>query len=326
MKKTIGLLVALCMVLLMLAGCSNSGQSGGDSSKKSVDVKMGTEAWIGYGPWWIAEKAGIFKKNGINIEIIMFKQDSDINAAFASDKIQFANIASHTAMKMKANNDLNLKGVVFLDESKTADAMITKSKYKNLAALKGKKIAYEEGTTSDLLFRQAVKSSGLSMSDFKVVYMAASDAGLALISNKVDAAVTYEPYISTIIKKDKSVHRIYSGEDSPGLISDMTVAKSSYISKNPKIKAKLQKIWDEALAYWKEHPEEGNKIVAEASGTSTDELPTILDGIKFFTLDEQKEDAESENLSKSLSNIKDILNGQKQLKKEIDVEKLIDIK
>ncbi|BBN97553.1 ABC transporter substrate-binding protein [Sporolactobacillus terrae] len=326
MKKIIVLLVAMCLAFLMLAGCSSS--SSGDkksSESKLVDLKMGTEAWIGYGPWWIADQAGIFKKNGINSDIIMFKQDADINAAFASDKIQFANIASHTAMKMKANNNLDLKGVAFLDESKTADAMITMSKYKDLAALKGKKIAYEEGTTSDLLFRQAVKSAGLSMKDFNVVYMAASDAGLALLSNKVDAAVTYEPYISTIMQKNKKVHRIYSGEDSPGLISDMTVAKSSYLSKNPGIKAKLQKVWDEALDYWKEHPDEGNKMVAEASGTSVDELPTIVEGIKFFTLDQQKDDASSGKLSKGLANIKGILNGQKQLKKDLDVDELIDI-
>ncbi|RYL96241.1 transporter substrate-binding domain-containing protein [Sporolactobacillus sp. THM7-7] len=324
MRKLWSTIGFILLFLLLITGCS-SGGNGQSSGNKKMDLKMGTEPWIGYGPWWIAEEKGIFKKNGINMEITMFKQDADINAAFASDKIQFANIASHTAMKMIANNDINLKTIVFMDESATADAVITTSKYKDLESLKGKKVAFEEGTTSDLLFRQAIKEQGLTPKDFNVVYMAASDAGLALISHKVDAAVTYEPYIAEIVKKDKSVHRIYTGKDSPGLISDMTAVKADYLEDHPDIKTKMQKVWDEAMDYWKAHPEEGNQIIANATGTSDDELPTILEGVKFFTVNEQKKSLDSGELEKGLDNIKSILDGQKQLKKDVDTHNILAI-
>lgn len=325
MKRKLSVAGLLLLVLLLVAGCGNNASSSSSGGKKLVDLQMGTEAWIGYGPWWIAKEKGIFKKNGINANIVMFKQDSDINAAFASDKVQVANIASHTAMRMAANNAIDLKSIVFMDQSMTADAMITSAKYKSLSALKGKKVAYEEGTTSDLLFHQAVKTQGLKPSDFKVVYMAASDAGLALLSGKVDAAITYEPYISSIIAKDKTVHSIYSGEQSPGLISDMTVVKSSYLKAHPEMKAKLQKVWSEAMTYWKAHPSEGNKIVADATGTSAGDLPTILKGIKFYTLSDQKQAAESGDLDKALTNIKNILTQQKELKKNISIKELLSI-
>ncbi|MFT8710088.1 MAG: ABC transporter substrate-binding protein [Sporolactobacillus sp.] len=325
MKKKLSIAGLVLMILVLIAGCGNSSSSSTSGDKKMVDVSMGTEAWIGYGPWWIAKEKGIFKKNGINANIVMFKQDSDINAAFASDKVQFANIASHTAMRMAANNGIAMKGIVFMDQSMTADAMITSAKYKNLAALKGKKIAYEQGTTSDLLFHQAVKTSGLKMSDFKIVYIDASDAGLALLSGKVDAAVTYEPYISSIMAKDKTVHRIYSGEQSPGLISDMTVVKSSYLKAHPELKTKLQTVWKEAMAYWKAHPKEGNQIVATATGTSAGDLPTILKGLKLYTLSQQKQAAQSGQLDKALTTIKTILTEQKELKKPISIKDMLSI-
>ena len=44
--------------------------------------------------------------------------------------------------------------------------------------------------------------------------MPAADAGAALIGKRVDAAVTYEPYISASAGDD-ALHRVYDAEQSP---------------------------------------------------------------------------------------------------------------
>ena len=227
---------------------------------------------------------------------------------------------------MIANNDLDIKIITFLDESLGADAMITTSEYKSLEDLKGKKIAFEEGTTSDILFRQAVSDHNLSVDDFEIVFMPASDAGLALLSGNVDAAVTYEPYISSIIAEDSNVHVIYSGENSPGLISDIAAVHTDFYNENPELIETLQKIWDEAMAFWKENPERGNEIIAKESGTEVDQLDPILEGIHFFTMDEQKDIVESGELLKKLENIKTILDSQEGLEKDFNLEDMVGIK
>ncbi|MCI1857163.1 MAG: ABC transporter substrate-binding protein [Sporolactobacillus sp.] len=318
--KKIHIITLVLVLLWVVTGCGNQA----NSDQKTTNLTMGVEPWIGYGPWWIADKKGIFKKNGLNVKITTFKQDSDINAAFASDKIKVANIASHTAIKMKGNNGIDLKSIVFLDESQTADAVISTKKYQSLDQLKGKKVAFEEGTTSDLLFRQALKAHHLTITDFKIVYMPASDAGLALSSGKVDAAVTYEPYIASITAKNASIHSIYTAKQSAGLISDVAAVKQSYLAKNKSIKSKLQKSWKESLSYWEKHKKEGNAIIAEATGTPSDQLPTILKGLKFFSLEEQKD--RQDELLKGYENIEKILLAQKTLKKAIDVSELLDMK
>ncbi|MFD2616437.1 ABC transporter substrate-binding protein [Terrilactibacillus laevilacticus] len=323
MKKLVGIIVMLSIVLTMLAGCNSKGNSSGGDMPT---YKMGLLPWTGYAPWYIAEDQGLFKKYKINVKLVSFKQDADLNAAFASDDIQLANIASHTALRMAGQNGLDIKSIVFLDESTKADAMITTGKYKSFADLKGKKVAYEEGTTSDLLFKQALKDNNLTSKDFKIVLSSAADAGIALASNKVDAAVTYEPYISEIKNKNKDIHSIYSGSDAPGLISDMTVVKTSFLKDNPKVQDKLEKIWDEALDYWKENPDKGNEIVAKGTGSTVEDLPPILDGIKFFSIDEQKQLMDSGELAKNIEKIKEILTSQEKFKNDVNVQNILSIK
>ena len=94
-------------------------------------------------------------------------------------------------------------------------------------------MAYEAGSTSDLLVNYALKENNMSIKDVKPVQMAASDAGLALIAGRVDVAVTYEPYISSALSQGNGFHVLYTAAQRPGLISDIAVAEKKFIQDNP---------------------------------------------------------------------------------------------
>ena len=81
--------------------------------------------------------------------MINFTADADINAALAAGQLQAGNIATHTAMTFIAAG-LPIKIVALLDVSMTADAIISRRLRHRLTGLKGKQVAYEEGTTSDI--------------------------------------------------------------------------------------------------------------------------------------------------------------------------------
>lgn len=331
-------LAAMCLTVGMLTACSGGGNdsnaqsgasassgAGGAATGEPLSFNMGVEPWVGYAPWWIAADQGIFKKYGLDVKVVSFNQDSDINAAFASDNIKVANIATHTAIKMVGNNGLSLNGIVLLDQSKKADAILSKGNVKSIADLKGKKVAFEEGTTSDLLLREALKENNMTIDDVQVVYMPASDAGLALLSGKVDAAVTYEPYISTVKSKGE-VQILFSGENAPGLISDLAVIKSDYLTAHPEVKDKLKQVWDETMAYWNSNKEAGNKIIAEKSGIDVADLPVILEGLNYYTSPDQEKLADSGEFLQAAKNIQDILANQKVLNKQVDLEQMFQLK
>lgn len=338
MKKKWSLLAVTGIALAMLSACGGGNQENASSSgtgespsasaaasEETLTFQMGVEPWVGYAPWWIAQEQGIFEKYGLDVTVVNFNQDSDINAAFASDKIKVANIATHTAIKMVGNNNLALNGIILLDESNEADAILAAGNAQSIADLKGKKVAFEEGTTSDLLLRQALSDNNMTIDDVEVVYMPASDAGLALLSGNVDAAVTYEPYISTV-KAKGDVQMLYSGENAPGLISDLTVIKSEYMSEHPEVKDKLRQVWDETMAYWESNPDEGNRIIGEKTGVDVAELPVILEGLRYFTSEDQLQMADSGEFLETASNIQTILTNQKVLDQQVDLNQMFQLK
>jgi ABC-type nitrate/sulfonate/bicarbonate transport systems, periplasmic components len=85
-------------------------------------VRIGTQPWIGYGPWWIAQEKGIFAKYGLEAELVDFVEDKEVNAAFASGQMDAANLATHTAIKLYAAG-LDVRIVLLEDASYQADAI-----------------------------------------------------------------------------------------------------------------------------------------------------------------------------------------------------------
>jgi NitT/TauT family transport system substrate-binding protein len=265
------------LLALLLSACS-------PKPVESTTVRIGTQPWIGYGPWWIAREKGLFEKNGLKAELIDFVEDKEVNAAFASGQMDAANLATHTAIKLYSAG-LGLKILILEDASYKADAVIAPSSVTSIADLKGKKIAYEEGTTSDLLINYALQQNGLSIADISPIFMPASDAGTTLIAGSVDVAVTYEPYITAAIAENPDLKILYSAAERPGLISDVLAVRSDL---SPEIKAKLLKVWDDALAFYKSNPEEAKAIIATAVGSKPEELITAFDGIQFYSISENK--------------------------------------
>jgi NitT/TauT family transport system substrate-binding protein len=121
--------------------------------------KLGLEPWLGYGQWRIAESHGLFGAHGLEkVELINFTEDKDIDAALASGALDGANIATHTAMGMAAAG-LPIKIVMLEDFSMSADAIIAGSAISGVADLKSKQVAFEQGTTSDILLNYALQSA-----------------------------------------------------------------------------------------------------------------------------------------------------------------------
>lgn len=269
----------LFAVLLMLSACS--------PQPKISKVRIGTQPWIGYGPWWIAQEKGLFAKYGLEAELVDFVQDTEVNAAFASGKMDAANVATHTAIKLFANG-LDLKIVLLEDASYQADAILAPKSITSIKDLAGKSVAYEEGSTSDLLLNYALAHYGLSLADIQPVPMPAADAGSALIAGKVEVAVTYEPYISAALAENPDLTLLYTAAERPGLISDVLIVNSKFARENPNAVRALLKVWDEAMAFYKSNPEEAQAIIAKAVGSSPEELKTAFDGVRFYDLSENR--------------------------------------
>lgn len=251
---------------------------------ESPNVIIGIQPWLGYGQWYIAKEKGFFNENGLtNVSMINFIEDKDINAALASGQIDGANVATHTAMSMVAAG-IPVKIILLLDTSKTSDAILVEPSIKTLADLKGKSIAYEEGTTSDILLRNALDKANIAWDQISPVPMPAASAGSALITKRVNVAVTYEPYITVSKANDASIQVLYDGAQVPGLISDAFVVRNEVIEKNPGKVYALVKSWNDAVRYYHQHTPDGRAIIAKGIGESPEEITTAFDGVEYLSI------------------------------------------
>ncbi|MCB0021838.1 MAG: aliphatic sulfonate ABC transporter substrate-binding protein, partial [Caldilinea sp.] len=286
MKTRILILLLAMLVMAVATGCTAvaPAPAAGDGAAMTT-VRIGTQPWIGYGPWWIAQEKGLFEKYGIQAELIDFVTDTEVNAAFASGNMDVANVASHTAIKLFANG-VDLSVVLLEDVSTTADAILAPSAIATVADLAGKTVAYEEGSTSDLLLNYALLQNNMSLSDINPAPMPAADAGAALIAGQVDSAVTYEPYISEAVNQNPDIKLLYTAAERSGLISDVLAARTPFATENPDVMRNLLKVWGEAVDFLRANPDEGRAIIAEAVGSSPEELVTAFEGVAFYNLDE----------------------------------------
>jgi NitT/TauT family transport system substrate-binding protein len=287
-------------------------------------VKMGIEPWLGYGQWHIAAKKGLFKQVGLDsVEIVNFTTDADINAALAAGQLQCGNIATHTAMNFIAAG-LPIKIVALLDVSKTADAMISDGSVSDIKGLKGKQVAYEEGTTSDILLNYALAQNGMTIADIERVPMPAADAGAALIAGKVPVAVTYEPYLTLAMQQNKAVKMIYSAGENPGLISDVFVVRDEFLAERPGQIVALLKAWDMALADYRADTAGGRAIISEAVGAKPEELATAFEGVVFYSLGENKTELAGSFTTKVIPEVHAAARKAGILKQDVDLSKAID--
>lgn len=285
--KSISKQFSRAAITLGLVGMIATGQASAQdkipAKPEPGTFKIGIEPWLGYGQWHVAASKDLFSKAGLEkVELVNFSEDKDINAALASGQLDAANIATHTAMGMVAAG-LPVKIVSLLDFSLKADAILAGSDIKSVADLKGKNIAFEEGTTSDILLNYALSSNGMTINDIVRVPMPAADAGTALIAGRVPVAVTYEPYISTALNQDKNIKLLFEAGKDPGLVSDVLVVREEVLKQKPGQVLAMIKAWDAALADYKVKTEEDRAIISKAVGASPDDLKSAFDGVQYYS-------------------------------------------
>lgn len=260
----------------------------GTASAGAEPVRLGLQPWLGYGPLWVAEQNGYFDDHGVDVELSNFNWDQDMTAALASGNLDVIAAATNTTIT-NINQGVDQKGFLVMDLAFEADAILAGSDIESISDLEGKTVAFENGTTSDLLINYALRENGMSIDDIEHVPMGASEAGLALIAARADAAVTYEPYASTALSQDDSYRVIMTAADKPGLISDMLTASSTWIEENPEAVRGLIRAWDDAIAFIRENPEEGGEMIAEAVGSPMEEFEPAFEGVRLYNVEENVE-------------------------------------
>jgi NitT/TauT family transport system substrate-binding protein len=193
--------------------------------------------------------------------------------------------------------------------------------------LVGRKVAYEQGTTSDLLIHYLLRSKGIPFNAIQVVNAPAADAGTLLIAGKVDVAVTYEPYISNALSANggtSGAHVLYSSKDAPGLISDFLTTRSDWLSTHKEAARRLILAWNDAMNYFATNRTDAIAIMADGVGAKPSDLTATLAGVKIFTVAENQSLYHNGELAREYQGVGDTLAAQGTIQAPVPFDQVVD--
>ena len=223
-------------------------------------VSIGMSGWTGFAPLSLAEKAGIFKKNGVDVTIKMIPQ-KDRHLAIASGDVQCAATTVETYINWNANG-VPITQVVQLDKSYGADGMAARNNIAKIPDLKGKTVGVDApGTSSYFALAWMLKKNGLTMKDVKMTTLSPQAAASAFnAGTDIDAAMTYEPYLSSV-RDNKTAGKIIATTLDYPMVMDTFGCTPKFIKENGKLVQAMVNSYFEALEMIKSDPAKSNEIM-----------------------------------------------------------------
>jgi NitT/TauT family transport system substrate-binding protein len=110
------------------------------------------------------------------------------------------------------------------------------------------------------------------------------DAGNAFLMREVDAAVTWQPWL-TQGEQSEHGHLLAGSSATPGLIVDCLLAKPDVLNGRMAEFRALTRAWDAAVHYVEAHPAEANQIMARNVGGWLEDpavFAETLKGVRFY--------------------------------------------
>ena len=226
---------------------------------QDVKVAIGISGWTGFAPLTLANQAGIFKKNGLDVDLKKIPQ-KDRHLAIASGDVQCAATTVETWVVWNANG-VATKQIFQMDKSYGADGMAVRNNVAKIADLKGKTVAASApGTAPYFTLAWFLKKNGLSVKDVTVVNLEPGPAAQAFVAGQNDAAMTYEPYLSTVRSAPQAGKIIATTLDYP-MIMDTFGCTPKFLADNPKAAQALTDSYFEAVAMIQKDPAKSYEIM-----------------------------------------------------------------
>ena len=260
--------IALLASLPIIGGCEKS------SEPMAKPILVGTNAWVGYLPGYIARDKDLYGSKLIQLH----KYDSAVEVMedFRKDKIQVAALTIDEALEL-SQNGMAIKIILVANISDGADVIIAKPGIASVKDLAGKRVGVEEGALGRYVLARALEINGMAPDAVRPINILADDSVEAYQYDRLDAVVTFEPYRGQLLALDGV--DIFNSKQLPNEIIDVLVIRAEYAEANPKSLRALVKGWLAAAALMKSDPQSLAHQLAWHLKIPSTEVATSFEGL-----------------------------------------------
>lgn len=311
--KFLGPIVMLILVVFTYSACS-------DHEKEGL-LKVGISPWPGYEPLILAAKKGYFKD--ANIRIISFSTPTESYRALRDGIVD---VSAFTADEVFHYAEVRDKPRIFLvlDISNGADAIVAKPSIKTLDDLKGKRLGVEGSALGDYVINRSLDfAKNLKLSDIDLKSVEIDSQEKAYLANEIDAAVTFEPSKSLLIKA--GAHILFDSSQIPNEIVDVLVTNEKVIQEHPESLELLALGWFKALEYIKRNYKQSMQSMSESEDLNAKEFQKAYEDLIIPTQQENKKMLGRQgSLIKPMQRLSNLMFEKGSLNKKIDIVPLLD--
>lgn len=270
-RKTLLFLFAIPLLATILI-------HGGHAENQIKTLKIGLDQWPGFDVILYAQEAGIFKKRGLEVEIVPFESQQDVARAVMRGALDGGFMSLWDAIQTDPAND-NPTFLLVTNISNGADGIVARPEIQSIQDLKGKRVGAKLGTVNHLILLEALKSYQIQPDAVEIVNISNEEAAEQLETGKLDAAVIWEPLLGDTAKSIQG-NIIYTTREIESLVIDGFMSSAS--SRQRK-EAQLQQFvlaWFDVMHAIETKPVEVFSVVGKQYGISVEAFAEDYSGLQ----------------------------------------------
>ncbi|KKB33521.1 ABC transporter substrate-binding protein [Bacillus thermotolerans] len=285
----------------ILAGCqSSAGEVNEQNDRGDAPVQVNIALNGKLSPLFLAQQKGWFEEEfeDFNVEVAWseFPSGPPLLESLASNRVDLSLLGDGALI---AGIDKQLPFEVIAQTSDGgANSRILVQKdgnIKKLDDLKGKTVGVASGTTAHVYLIKALKTSGLTTDDVKMINLQPDDGQAAFESKKLDAWVIWNPYyLHNVEKGTASVIEVDENILAPGAI----IARTGFAEEHPKLVETYVKVYQKAADWQIHHPDEAAELYAKETNMPKETIKKMITADQpnlFFT--EESINAQQESIN-----------------------------
>lgn len=254
-------------------------------AQEKTEFRVAWSIYVGWMPWGYLEESGIMDKwadkYGIDVEIVQINDYVESINQYTAGAFDGVSATNMDTLSIPAGGGVDTTALIVGDFSNGNDAVILKGDG-DLTSLEGKPVNLVELSVSHYLLARALDSVGLREADLaSVINTSDADMIAAFQTDDVEAVVTWNPLVSTILE-DPNATKLFDSSDIPGEIIDLMVVNTETLEANPDFGKAMVGAWYEVMGLMAAGDEAVLTAMAEASGTDLEGYKSQLASTEMF--------------------------------------------
>ena len=218
-------------------------------SAQETRLKVGVVGTTSDAPFFIAERKGYFRDEGLSVNFINFDSAAKMIAPLGTGELDVGGGATSAALYNAAGRAVNIK--IVADKAKNTKGfgfqalMVRKDLQgaaKSFADLKGKKVAISAaGNSEAFLLDQALRKAGMTIADVQTIFLGFPQHPVAFMNKAIDASISTEPTTTFEIRHGDAFKLAGVDEFYPNFQTAVTLYGGDFIKQKPEAAKKFMK-------------------------------------------------------------------------------------